>query len=86
MSVMVIYRDNTDYARAVTEFLRDFKRRTARDLDEINPDSTRGIDLCKIYDIVEYPSIIATDEEGKMRNMWRGIPLPTIDEVSYYVQ
>jgi hypothetical protein len=86
MSVFIFYRDKSDYTRTVTEYLHDFKRRTAQDLEEIDPDSPRGMDLAKIYDVVEYPTMIATTPEGEMRNMWRGLPLPTIDEVSYYVQ
>lgn len=85
MSVMVFYRENSEYAREVSGYLKDFERRTAKTLDVVDPDSRRGADLCRIYDIVEYPTIVATMEDGQMRNMWRGLPLPTIDEVSYYV-
>jgi len=85
MSVMVFYKSASDHAREVTEYLHDFRRRTAHNLEEIDPDSRRGIDLAQLYDIVEYPTIIATTEDGQLRNSWRGLPLPTIDEVSYYV-
>lgn len=86
MAVMVFYRDNTDYTRRVTEFLHDFKQRTAQSLEEVDPDSRRGADLVKLYDIVEYPTLVATTEDGQIRASWRGVPLPTIDEVSYYVR
>lgn len=86
MSVMIFYRENADYTRRVTEFLHDFERRTTQTIEEIDPDSRRGADLIKIYGIVEYPSIIATTGDGQLRSLWKGLPLPTIDEVSYYVQ
>jgi hypothetical protein len=84
MSVLVFYRENSEHARSVTEFLRDFKHRTAKSLEELSPDSKRGAELAALYDIVEYPSIVATTDDGELRFLWRGLPLPTIDEVSYY--
>lgn len=86
MSVMVFSRENSEYARRVAEFLHDFERRTRTSIDEMSPDSLRGAELSKLYGIVEYPTIIAITSDGQLRNMWRGLPLPTIDEVSYYVQ
>ena len=85
MAVMVFYKSDSDHARSVIDYLYDFRRRTAKDLEEVDPDSRRGIDLAQLYGVVEYPTIIATTEDGQLRNMWRGLPLPTIDEVSYYV-
>jgi len=86
MRVVVVYRDQTDYARSVSDFLRDFNRQTGHELEELDPDSPAGSDFCRAYDIVEYPTMIAISDEGQLQNMWRGLPLPTISEVSYYVQ
>lgn len=85
MSVMVFYKSASEHGREVTEFLHDFERRTTRKLDEIDPDSRRGTDLCRLYEVFEYPTIVATSDDGQLINKWRGSPLPTIDEVSYYV-
>jgi len=86
MKVVVVTRDNTDYARTVTDYLRDFKMQTGRDLTTLDPDSLEGADLCRTYDIVQYPTIIALSDDGVMQNLWAGLPLPTMSEVSYYVQ
>lgn len=85
MSVLVVYRAESEHARVVDEFLHDFKQRTARDLTTVDPDSREGAEICRVYDVVEYPTIIATNHDGQLRQMWRGVPLPLIDEVSYYV-
>ena len=84
MRVVVVSKENTDYARTVFDFLRDFERQTGHMLETIDPDSAEGSDFCRSYDIVEYPTIMALADDGSMQNMWRGIPLPTISEVSYY--
>jgi hypothetical protein len=85
MKVVVIYKDESDHAREVYDYLRDFKRQTGHDLEVMNPDTTAGTEFCRVYDIVEYPTLVALSDDGKLQNMWRGTPLPTISEVSYYV-
>lgn len=84
MRVVVVTKDNTDYARAVSDFLRDFKIQTGRDLETLDPESRDGISFCTTYDIAQYPTLIALSDDGIMQNTWAGIPLPTISEVSYY--
>lgn len=85
MQVVVVAKDNTDYAREVQDYLRDFKYQTGHDLEIIDPDTKDGTQFCETYDIVEYPTIIAISDDSSMQNLWRGLPLPTISEVSYYV-
>lgn len=79
-----MYRTESDYARNVMDFLRDLKRQTGHELEEIDPDTREGADICRVYDIVEYPSVVAVNEDGVQQAMWRGLPLPTISEVGYY--
>ncbi len=85
MRVVVVYKQETDYARRVDEFLGDFKRQTGRDLETLDPDTRDGSGFCETYDVVEYPTIIAISDDGQIQNQWKGLPLPTISEVSYYV-
>lgn len=84
MRTVVVFKDNTDTARQVTDFLRDFERQTGKTLEAIDPESREGAAFCQMYDIVEYPTVIAIDDNGVMQNTWRGVPLPTISEISYY--
>ena len=86
MKVVVIYKDNTDYAREVTDYMRDFKAQTGHDLETLDPESPEGVDFCRTYDILRFPSMIAISDEGQLQNIWQGTPLPTISEVSYYVK
>lgn len=85
MRVVVIYKNETDYARQVNDYLRDFTRQTGHELETLDPDTRDGASFCRAYDIVEYPTLIALDDNGTLQNMWRGLPLPTVSEVSYYV-
>lgn len=86
MRVVIVFKDNTDHARPVLDFLRDFEYQTGHTLETLDPDTPEGMLFCEAYGILEHPTIIATSDDGIMQNMWRGLPLPTINEVSYYVQ
>ena len=86
MRVVVIYKELNDYTRTVTDFLRDFEHQTGHELETMDPDTVEGTLYCETYGIVNYPTIIATSDDGAMQNTWDGLPLPTISEVSYYVQ
>lgn len=85
MRVVIVYRDESEQSRAASDYLRDFNRQTGHELEVLDPDTRDGADFCRTYDIVEYPTIIALSDGGALQNMWRGLPLPTISEVSYYV-
>jgi hypothetical protein len=84
MKSIVIYKPESEHASTVEEYLRDFLSRTGRELETIDPDSSEGAEMCRVYDIVEYPSIVALSDDGQLQNSWRGLPLPTISELSYY--
>ena len=84
MRVAIVYKVESDHAREVIDYLRDFERQTGRQLETIDPESRDGVSFCRIYDIVEYPTVVALTDDGRMQNMWRGRPLPTISEVSFY--
>ncbi len=85
MRVVVVYKEQTDYARQVSDYLRDFERQTGRVLEVLDPETRDGIGFCTTYDIMQYPTIIALSDDGQVQNKWPGLPLPTISEVSFYV-
>lgn len=85
MRAVVVYKSESDHAREVMDFLHDFGRQTGHVLEELNPESPEGDAFCHVYDIVEYPSIVALSDDGQVQHLWRGRPLPTISEVSFYV-
>ena len=84
MRTFVVYKDQSDHARTVTDFLRDFERQTGHSLETIDPDTRDGAATCEAFGVMEYPTIVSIDDNGVMQNTWKGLPLPTISEVSYY--
>lgn len=84
MKVVVVYKDESDHARSVYDFLHNYEMQTGRTLETIDPETQAGADFCRLYDIVEYPSVVAIANDGILQNIWRGTPLPLVNEVSYY--
>ena len=85
MRTVVIYKEHSDHAREVIDYLRDFEQQTGKNLEVMDPESRINEGFLRAYDIVEYPTLLATSSDGQLRQMWRGRPLPTISEVSFYV-
>lgn len=87
MRAVIVWHEQTDYAREVREWLDDFERTLGPGrIESIDPETREGSDFAEAYDVVEYPTILALDEEtGKVLSQWRGTPLPQIDQVAYWV-
>jgi hypothetical protein len=86
MKAMIFYRPNSEHDRIVEEYVRDFARHTGKQLPMVNVDSADGVYLAQLYDVTKFPSIVATDDEGKMLQSWDYDMLPRFDEVSFYVE
>ncbi len=85
MALSIVYRQASEHRAEVEGYLKEFTYRTGKEIKVIDPDSVDGAEFCRLYDVVEYPTIVATKDDGQLRELWRGTPFPLIDEVSYYV-
>lgn len=84
MKVVVLYRSKSDHGTPVEDYAREFEHRTSRKLELIEVDSVQGSALAELYDVMQYPAIIATTDDGVLQNLWQGETLPLIDEVMGY--
>lgn len=83
MRVVCVVREGMDYSRVTFEWLENFRRRTGREIEVLNPDKEKG--FCESYDVVEYPTILALDDRGAVLASWRGTDFPLVDEVLFYM-
>lgn len=65
--------------------MRDVKMQTGKDIPLMDADSPDGISLAQIYDIMQFPAVLVTDEDGHLQNSWQGDQFPLIGELSYYL-
>lgn len=85
MKVVILYRPDSEHARAVDTFIRDFQvRNSSIKVEIVDVDGREGIALVSLYDIVDYPAIIAMGGDGSVLNMWQGTNLPLMDDVASY--
>lgn len=87
MKTTIIWNEQTDYASEVRQWLRDFEHDTGRgnEIKHLDPESEEGSDFAKLYDILQFPAIVVTDNDGRMIQMWKGKPLPQIEQVAYWM-
>lgn len=86
MKVVVLYRPNSEFARAVEDFAREFSRQYPdKKLELISVDTRDGSATASLYDILRYPAVLALSDDGRVMHEWHEQTLPLINEVSYYI-
>jgi hypothetical protein len=82
MKLLVLYRPVSEHARITEEFLHDLQsRHDGTKVETINIDSREGSTLASLYDVVEYPALLAVRDDGSVANSWTGPLLPLIGDV-----
>ncbi len=84
MKVVILYRPNSEHDTLVQDFLREYRARTGKELELTSIDTKEGAEIARLYDAVDYPALIAIEDNGQLHQMWQGDRLPLIDEVSYF--
>lgn len=85
MKSYLFYRSNSEDEPAVRDYMHEIKARTEEgnlELKDVN--SIEGDSLAKLHDVISYPSVIVTDNDGKLVFSWMGM-LPLISELTYYL-
>ncbi len=85
MKVVILYRPKSEHSREVEEYVHDFVRTqpTTRRVESVDVDSREGIALAELYDITQYPAVLAISNDGSLLNSWLG-KFPLMDELAYY--
>lgn len=86
MRLLILYRPNSEHERTVDTFVRDFQRQheVGKEIELISVDTREGVEIAKVYDILEYPAILALADDGSALHVWTGIPMPLMNEVAGY--
>jgi hypothetical protein len=87
MRLLIIYRPNSEHARAVETFIHDFQRLhegPGRRMEVMSTETRDGAATMSLYDIFESPVIMVLGDDGQMTTHWSGEQLPLMDEVASY--
>jgi hypothetical protein len=85
MKIVVLYRPNSEYGRVTEEFIHDYRARYPdAKLDILDIDSRDGIAAASLYDVMQFPTIMALRDDGSLLKSWEGEAFPLMDEIASY--
>jgi len=85
MKITVLYHPVSEHARICEDYRREIIRQNPTIVFElVSLEERNGADLAELYGVVEYPAILARQEDGTISKQWEGIPLPLQQEVLAY--
>lgn len=84
MRVMILYHQRSEHGGLVTDYVTEFTRYKRQPIELISLETEAGDDLATLYGIDQYPAVLVTSDNGSMQRLWQGLPLPLMDELSYY--
>ncbi len=81
----MLYRPHSEHARVVEEFAKDFARtNSGSKLDMVDLNTRDGSSTASLYDVMQYPAILALTDDGQLIKEWEGTNMPLMSEVAYY--
>ncbi len=84
MKVIILYRPKSEHSRKVEEFVHDFEHaQPTRQVQIMDVDSREGSAKVDLYDVTQYPAILALTNDGQLLKSWMG-DFPLMDELAYY--
>jgi hypothetical protein len=87
MKLVVLYQPHTEFARITEEYVQEFKGlHPEAEVALVDVDSIEGSKQAQLYDVVQYPALLAIANNGSLLNMWSGSLMPLMDEVMGYLR
>lgn len=84
MKVCIIYHPESEQARPVEEFVHDLDRQHGVKTELVSLETREGAAMASLYDIVNYPAIVAIRDNGEIAQTWSGDALPLMNEIVAY--
>lgn len=86
MKFIALYRPDSEHATSVETFLHDFQPQIPPEIKQetISLNTREGAVMATLYDIVQYPAIVITTDDGVPLKIWSGPMMPIMNEVSSY--
>lgn len=78
--MQLLYKPNTPDDRDIDYFERRLNE-IRIPVDRVDADSREGAALTELYDAMDRPAVLVTNDEGVLVQMWQG-SLPAVSEVS----
>lgn len=86
MKSAIIYRPESEQARAVETFARDMEHQENIVFELIDVDTPRAMDMMRLYDILSHPAVLVLRDDGQLVQSWTGDRLPLIQETAAFAR
>ena len=87
MKVVILYQPGSETDTKVQEYAQNFTRQTGKTLEMMDSNSPQAVEIAQLHDIVQFPAILVTEEDGQYVQGWNDITSwPTASELSFYTQ
>lgn len=83
MKIYLFYRPQVGMDLAIDTFLKLLDRHKSK-LQVINVDSRQGDQLSRLYDLMDYPSVVVVRDDGVQVESWQG-KLPYLEDLNPYL-
>lgn len=85
MKAVILYQPDTELESSVHEYVQEFGRETGKAIALVDSNSPQGVEIAKLYDILQFPAIVVFKDDGSFIESWvERDKWPTISELSYY--
>ncbi len=84
MRFCFIYHPNSEFARTVEDYAHDFENQRGKAIELLSLETRDGAATAALYDIVQYPALLALQDDGRLLKNWEGPQLPLMNEVAAY--
>lgn len=85
MKVVILYHPDSEFARMVEEYAHDFERQKGKKIELVSLDTPDGAAAARLYDVTNYPAMLAMRDDGGMLALWQVTPFPLMNEVAAYL-
>jgi len=76
MKLVVLYHPKSDHGGIVEDYAQDYLRSRNKKLELVSLETRDGAATATLYDVTQYPAILAMAGDGSLQYMWQGMPLP----------
>ncbi len=84
MRILVLYRPKSEHGRTIERFVQEYQSGHGGKIEVLDVDGRDGSSMASLYDVMQYPAILALANDGSILKSWEGEALPMMDEVAYY--
>jgi hypothetical protein len=85
MRAIVLYRPDSEVARTVEEYAKEFEKTQHKTLELVSLNTPKGVETAGLYDMLQNPSFLVLRDDGQLVKDWQGVQPPLMSELSNYL-